>query len=149
MEPETMTNSSSRTRPRKRGPRAHQRATADDLMVEALAQGMNYPEAGRFARVSARTVQRRMADPGFSSRVSVRHGERMGELTGRLSQAGAEAVAVIQDAMGADQDPKHRLTAATVALRYLHQFHTDLEVEQRLQAVEAIVTTVADRVRTS
>ena len=42
----------------------------DEIITAALVQGLSYPEAGKLAGVSAKTVQRRMADPTFAAHVT-------------------------------------------------------------------------------
>ena len=46
--------------------------TAEDVLVEALAAGMSYADAGRMVGKSDRTVRRRMEDGPFRRRVAAR-----------------------------------------------------------------------------
>jgi hypothetical protein len=61
------------------------REAQDEIIVEALASGMGYPDAGKLGGVTGRTISRRMEDPEFRARVSRRRGERVAQVTGALT----------------------------------------------------------------
>jgi len=71
------------------------REAQDELIVEALAAGRSYGEAGELAGCSGRTVARRMGDAEFARRVADRRGERVVSVAGQLTSLGSEAVAAL------------------------------------------------------
>lgn len=111
------------------------RDAQDDLIVESLAAGMSYAEVADLANCSARTVARRMADPGFARRVSERRGERVSAITGQLTDVAVEAVAVIQSCLHAEVEGT-RLRAANMALTLLMRLRHETELESRVAALE-------------
>jgi hypothetical protein len=111
------------------------RRDQDELIVESLAAGMSYAEAGDVANGSARTVARRMADPQFARRVSERRGERVNAITGQLTDVAVEAVGVIQSCFFAESDAD-RLRAANMALTLLMRFRHETELEGRVAELE-------------
>lgn len=111
------------------------RDAQDDLIVESLAAGMSYAEVADLANCSARTVARRMADPGFARRVSERRGERVSAITGQLTDVGLEAVGVIQNCLH-ERSYVARLRAANMALTLLMRFRHETELERRVAELE-------------
>ena len=61
------------------------RAAGDDVLLDALAAGLSYVEAGALAGVSARTARRRLTDPDFASHLARRRAARVSDVTGRLT----------------------------------------------------------------
>ena len=112
------------------------RAAQDDILVEALASGHSYREAGELAGVNARTVARRMTDQEFVRRVSDRRGERVAEVTGKLVSASSDAVRVIHEQCLEAERPADRLRAAQLLLSLSVRFRHEHELEERLRAVE-------------
>ena len=117
------------------GESVRRRADQDDVLVEALAQGLDYAAAGELAHLSARTVRRRMARPSFAALVQQRRGQRVGELTGVLVGLAERAVATLRECMDADR-PGDRIRAAQVVLGELHRFRDQCDVEDRLRQLE-------------
>lgn len=115
--------------------RDHRREAQDEILVESIAAGLSYPDAGAAAGVTARTVGRRMTDPAFLSRVSQRRGERVSEITGRLSSMSADALGVLRDTM-VEGRPADRLRAAQLTLTMLSRFRAESEIEERLAVIE-------------
>lgn len=111
------------------------RAPQDELIIEALASGLNYSDAGAAGRVTSRTVGRRMSDPNFAARVSQRRGERVSEITGALTTMSREAIDVLRETM-ADGRPGDRLRAAHLTLTLMSKFRNETEMEQRLASIE-------------
>ncbi len=112
------------------------RAQLDELLVELLATGRTYDEAGALANVSGRTVRRRMTDSSFAARVSTLRGEYMGALAGQLVSAGVEAVEVLRASLR-EQSGAVRLRAAHLILTLGTQLRHSQELEARLVALEA------------
>jgi hypothetical protein len=111
------------------------RAAQDELIIEALAAGLSYADAGASARVTARTVGRRMSEPEFAARVSQRRGERVSEITGALTTMSHDAIDVLRETM-ADGKPGDQLRAAHLTLTLMSKFRSETEMEQRLASVE-------------
>lgn len=109
---------------------------ADDVIIAALADGLNYQAAGDAAGVSARTVRRRMADEAFAAEVSARRSERISEITALLVDQGANAVQALHRALDPEEDIYPRLRAAQVALNLILKYRAAGELEDRLVAVE-------------
>jgi hypothetical protein len=98
------------------------RSEEDDLMIIYLAQGWTHQQVAGQVGVSTKTVQRRMADPGFAAAVTKRRRERVGQLSGQLITATDGAVIVLRNALDSD-DPKVSLRAATLILDHANRFH--------------------------
>lgn len=124
------------TTAKKSGDDQQRRAAQDDILVEALASGLPYREAGELAGVTSRTVARRMTDPGFVRRVSERRGERVAEVTGQLVSASVDAVRVIREQCLDAERPADRLRAASLLLTLGLKFRHEHELEERLRNVE-------------
>ena len=111
------------------------------VLVEALASGQTYAEAGAVINVSARTVSRRAENPQFAARVTRRRAELADEARERIRRVAdtrvrgvLRAQAVLQELLE-DTDPKVRLAAA----RELHSTHatvTAVILEERIAQLE-------------
>lgn len=108
----------------------------DEVLVEALAEGLSYVAAGQLARVSARTVRRRMSDGGLGALVAERRSQRAGQVTGVLVGLAGRAVATLGDCLAAER-PADRIRAAQVVLSELHRFRDQVDLEERLCQLEA------------
>ncbi len=115
----------------------------DDVFVDALAVGRSHAYAGALVNRSAKTVQRRMADPLFAARVLDRRHELMADATGQLTGLASRAVETIADAMGSERVPD-RLRAAQLALLLALKFRADTEYETRLREIESTLAAVVD-----
>lgn len=115
----------------------------DRLIIEALATGATQAEAAGLAGVSERTVRRRMADDAFAREVSVRRGDRVSELTGKLVEASFEAVRTLEAGLTAERD-SDRLRAAHQLLLLVVRYRSEGELERRLTAVERALEHEAD-----
>ncbi len=92
------------------------------------------------ARVSARTVRRRMADEEFARRVSTGRGEWVSAVTGRLTEVAFEAVDTLRRGLSADR-PVDQIRAAHEILVLGLRYRTDHELEGRLRALEQRLVT--------
>lgn len=112
---------------------AELREVKKEAVVEALAAGTSYSEAGRAVKVTARTVQRWLDedDGAMLRRVAQRRREMTSEVTGRLTDASARAVTVLTEALDAEED-RHRLRAAQLILSLTTRFRTVEELETRV-----------------
>ena len=120
---------------RDEGEADRRRQHQDEVLVEALAEGLGYAAAGDLARVSARTVRRRMADGGFAALVSARRGQRVGEVTGVLVGLARRVVATLDACMDSER-PVDRIRAAQGVLVELHRFRDQHDLEERLRLLE-------------
>lgn len=111
------------------------RAAQDEVLIEALAAGVSFSDAGAVGNVTARTVSRRMADPAFAGRVSRRRGERVAQVTGALISLSSDALVVLGDCM-AEGRPAERLRAAQLTLTLMARLRHDVEIEERLARLE-------------
>jgi hypothetical protein len=116
--------------------RLGRREAQDDVLVEALASGMTYSEAGAFGGVTARTVQRRMTAAEFRARVSQRRAQYVAEQTGLLVAGAREAIVVIQHEMRTAVRGADRMRAAALILNFALRYRGELELEARLREAE-------------
>lgn len=114
---------------------ARRRRDQDELIIGALAEGMDYAAAGRAAGTSARTVRRRMESADFAAEVSRRRGERVSRLAAQFLDLSELAVGVIQSCLGSDT-PTVQLKAADLALQWGNRLRSSVDHEQRLTALE-------------
>ncbi len=119
------------------GEAVRRRAHQDEILIEALADGLSYSAAAALSRapVSARTVRRRMADPAFVAEVHQRRAQRVGEVTGMLVRLAHRAVAALDECLEADR-PSDQIRAAEVVLGQLHRFRDQVDLEERLRELE-------------
>jgi hypothetical protein len=114
------------------------REAQDEILIEALASGMAYPDAGKLVGVVGRTVSRRMDDTDFRARVSRRRGERVTQVTGALTDMSSEALQVLRDCM-AEGRAADRLRAAQMVLIMMSRLRHETEIEDRLANVERLL----------
>ena len=117
--------------------------TEDDILITALAHGRTHTEAGNVINRSAKTVQRRMADPEFAKRVSSARAQKLDEISGQLTDMAATAISVVREAMAPEQPTRDRLAAAKLTFSQLHEFRSRGDVEDRLREVEALAERLA------
>ena len=111
------------------------RAAVDKKLVEALASGLTYSQAGEVAGCTSRTVARRMAEPTFAAVVSRARGERVAELTGQLTGLGSKAIEAIGECLQSGS-PAERLRAAQLPLTMVLRMRSEVELEARFTAIE-------------
>ncbi len=112
------------------------RAAGDEVLLDALAAGLSYVEAGALAGVSGRTARRRLTDPGFASALARRRAARVSDVTGRLTVGSERAVQVLLDALDSEVAGE-RLRAAELILNLGRRFRMDTDVDLRLATLEA------------
>ena len=112
------------------------RSGADVALVAALAGGATYGEAGKKADVSERTVRRRMDDPAFKRRVDEARAEMLAQAMGRLSLACTGAATTLALLLGKDNPPAVRLGAARAILDAALRWREQLDIAERLAAIE-------------
>lgn len=112
------------------------RKNADGVFMTALAAGATVEQAALTAGIAVRTGFRRLADPGFRQRVAEARAAMMDRSLGMLANATCEAVASLQGLLSAESETA-RLGAAKAVLELAAKFRETVELEQRLQALEA------------
>jgi hypothetical protein len=104
----------------------------DEILIAALAEGRyTHAVAGALAGVSAKTVQRRLTNPGFARAVGERRRERVNEVVGQLVGASQRAVQVLVEVLEGG-DPADQLRAARMVLEYSRRYHREQVVEDEL-----------------
>lgn len=116
--------------------RQHRRAAGDEVLLDALATGLSYLDAGVLAGLSARTVRRRMTDPSFAAELARRRAMRVSDVTGRLLSVSGRAVQVLVELLDS-QVTGERLRSAELILNLGRRFRGDSDVDARLVALEA------------
>ncbi len=112
------------------------------LLILALAGGASYDEAAAEARVSKRTIARRMADPAFRAEVEGLRRSLLDAAMGKLAASTAEAVETLAALMAPDPDtpPATRRAAAEAVLSHALRLREHLDLEARIAALEAAVS---------
>ena len=116
--------------------RQYRRAAGDEVLLDALATGLSYLDAGVLAGLSARTVRRRMTDPSFAAELARRRAMRVSDVTGRLLSVSGRAVQVLVELLDS-QVTGERLRSAELILNLGRRFRSDSDVDARLVALEA------------
>lgn len=112
----------------------------DSLMVAALARGATQVEAAKAAGVTARTVRRRMEDPGFVARVKAATDELVRHVDDRLTGLACRAVDTLEELItSTDTPPAVKLRAATGILSAQRTWRQSTEHEERMQYLEELV----------
>src|SRR5262245_12875208 len=112
------------------------RRKGDAALVLALAGGHTVRDAARLAGVGERTATRRVADGAFRRRVADLRAEMVARAAGQLADGMAEAAATLRSLLQAESEPV-RLAAARAILEIGNRLREAVELEARLQAVEA------------
>ena len=107
----------------------------EERLLGALAAGLPIAEAATEAGLSARTVYRRLATPGFQQRLAAVRDELVVAALGELAGSASEAVATLRGLLDAS-DERVRLQAARVLLEQLLRLREAVTLEQRVAALE-------------
>jgi hypothetical protein len=91
----------------------------DEALVTALAAGGSASAAAQLAKVSTRTVHRRLQDPAFRARVDEARAEMVSQAVGRLAAVGALAGDTLHELLASSVPPATRLGAARAVLEYM------------------------------
>ncbi len=122
-------------------PGAGNRRAVDAALVAALASGKTYDDAARAAGCSPSTVDRRLTDPDFRSRVNQLRAAMYDRAAAALVDGAAEAVGELRCLMkNADADSA-RVSAARAILALAPTWRDSVEVE-----VEARLAALTERV---
>ncbi len=120
------------------------RAAGDEVLLDALATGLSYLEAGELAGLSARTVRRRLTAPDFAAELARRRAMRVSDVTGRLVAASERAVQVLLELLES-QVAGERLRSAELILNMGRRFRSDTDIDVRLSTLEGRPAQVAAR----
>jgi hypothetical protein len=91
----------------------------DEALVTALAAGGSASAAAQLAKVSTRTVHRRLEDPAFRARVDEARAEMVSQAVGRLAAGGALAGDTLHELLAKSVPPATRLGASRAVLEYM------------------------------
>lgn len=112
------------------------RTSADSVLIAALAGGATVAAAARLARVSERTVYRRLEEPEFCQQITAARADMLTRAVGGLAQASTAAV----DTLAALLKPRVAATVRLGAARAILELGTRLreaeDVERRLAELE-------------
>jgi hypothetical protein len=111
---------------------------ADAALVARLASGLSPAGAAKLAGVSEATCYRRLADPSFRQRVEAARASFWERALGILSKGAAESATVLRRLLRSD-DGRLKLQAAKVLLDQGIKVRDQVDIEQRLAALEAAV----------
>ncbi len=105
--------------------------------INALAAGQDYPKAAKSAGCSIRTLQRWRKMPAFVAALREADAEHLSGLARALNAAGVEALEVMITIMrDKTAPPGVRLRAADNILAHRREFYEQLNLSERLAALE-------------
>jgi hypothetical protein len=116
------------TRPARRRP-------GDEKILAALASGHPYSEAARIAKVSSKTVQRRMADPLFRVEVEELRARVVQQTAASLATLATKACATLEPLLN-DGEPWMRQKTALAVIELSIRYRETLEFSDRLALLE-------------
>jgi len=111
------------------------RASADDLIVAALAAGQTMQEAAEAAGVSSRTVSRRLDDDVFKQRIQAIRAEMIGQAVGRMANGMSDAADMLRKLLKAKSESV-RLGACRAMLELGAKLRETVELEARIAQLE-------------
>jgi hypothetical protein len=118
------------------------RSRADEVLLSALATGSTAGQAAKVAKVSERTVRRRLADPDFVARMESVRQEVADAVLARVSASALLAVETLNSLLEASQPPSVRLGAAKAVLDFGIRLRSERDIHQRLVAIEEHLATI-------
>ena len=124
------------------------RQDQDEIIIDALARGLSYSQAGELAGASARTVRRRMTDEAFAREVRTRRTERVSAVTGQLVTGSEEAVGVLMQCLGAEEDGV-RIRAATLLLQHSERYRAQSDLQAEVAEIRRMLSDGSDNDRES
>jgi hypothetical protein len=111
------------------------RRTGDAVLLAELAGGATLQQAAGAARVSAKTVSRRLRDPVFAGQLREARRELVGTAVSRLAASATAAVDELRALLGSPSDAI-RLRAAQVILETGNRLLESQDLVERLAAIE-------------
>lgn len=121
----------------------------DSALIAALASGKTYKEAARIARVSERTVERRMGEQEFRASVARARDRIVERALGRATDSMTEAITTLTTLMRSSASDSVKLRAARTILEFGGGRHPLTEAVSRtfmMDTTEAsrLVTLIVD-----
>lgn len=114
------------------------RSEADEVLAAALAAGDTFKSAATAAKVSEKTVWRRMRDATFAARVNELRAGFMRQAAGRLAQRMTMATDTLVELL-ADKDSNVRARAASAILQHGIRVVEITEMRQEILEIKAVV----------
>lgn len=111
-------------------------AMADTLVLAALAAGEEVAVAAATAKLSERTVYRRLADPAFRAELAALRRGMLDRAVGRLTDATTAAVETLVRNLTAET-ASVQVRAAVAVLEQVTRLRQHAELEYRLAELEA------------
>lgn len=111
-------------------------SSANEILLDALAAGLTYEEAGVLAGVSSKTVQRRVMDADFASELMRRRSMRVEQVTTQLTSLLSDAVATLAETMRTGEATV-KLRAAEAVLRWTTTMRREVDFDLRLSRLES------------
>jgi hypothetical protein len=108
----------------------------DETLILALACGTPVEAAALKARVSERTVYRRLEDPQFRQRIQSTRSEMVERAASMLTAANLQAVKTLLLLQESTVSGAVRLGASKAILEYSIRLREIADLEERLQALE-------------
>jgi hypothetical protein len=118
---------------------AQGRKNANEALLMALACGATVENAARTARISARTVHRRLKDSDFHQRLLALRLDMVQRAVGMLTASAMEAVKTLITLQETSVSPAVRLGAARTILEFGIKLRETAELAERIAALEARV----------
>lgn len=109
----------------------------DGVAATALAAGATYAAAARQVGLSERTIKRRMSDPAFRALVNEIQVSTIEVAVYRLSHLSTEAIDTLGELIQVEWPAQVRLSAARTVLETALRWHELVQVERRLNELEA------------
>jgi len=109
---------------------------ADEILIAALACGATQESAAQKAGVSAKTVQRRLAEPEFCRQLQAFRSDIVQRTSDALTAAGLEFVKTLIALVGTGTPPATRLGAAKAGLELGMKVRETADLGPRLAALE-------------
>lgn len=110
----------------------------DTLLLMALAGGASIGAAADATGFGARTIHRRLRDPGFRKRLAELRSEAVGRAVGKLADASSDAAEALQRLLRARSEAV-RLGAARAILELGCRLREAEEFAARIAALEAAI----------
>jgi AraC-like DNA-binding protein len=112
----------------------------DNRICDLLAEGWTHARIAEEVGVSAKTIQRRLQVPEFSSELRRRRRAVVAATTAGLENMGVAALTALRELLGSDDD-RVRLRSVELVLQVGRRYHQEDLIEQqvlaRLEAVES------------
>jgi hypothetical protein len=121
---------------------AGRKKKGDAELVLALACGASHENAAQKAGVSRRTVYRRLSDPAFRAQVTELRAEMLRRMAGMFTAAGMAAVKTLTTLQDSATSESVRLGAARAVIDLGCKIRENVEVTERLEALEGKLETL-------